>query len=128
MTTEKLAAFGIIFIGILAAFIVVGIIKFALRPLFFYIFDKAARVWERLHDTKRKLQLLVRVLHTAAEWAKAERALRDYSNPRSALCTVDNEQWHRIVLQSEVTEQRLLDAVENARSEGLNLSRFSIWN
>jgi hypothetical protein len=52
-----------------------------------------------------------KVIAAAREWAAAERKLRDVNYKRTF---PDGEEWHRISLAADWTEERLLAAVSEA--------------
>lgn len=88
----------------------------------------AVRLHIAIRRTARKLRALARVLNAAAEWAAAERELRVFNNrPRpssypdlqAALAWDFDEQ--RIVTNCDFTENVLLETVQVATEEGLNL-------
>jgi hypothetical protein len=55
--------------------------------------------------------MIQQVIAAAREWAAAERKLRDVNYKRTF---PDGEEWHRITLASDWTEERLLAAVAEA--------------
>ncbi len=82
-------------------------------------------VQDRIHDTRSRLRLLASVVRAAAAWAHAERALRNRQSTTLWKNELFEEGNHRLSLRCDMTEQDLLDAVEKAESEGLNLPTFT---
>jgi hypothetical protein len=79
----------------------------------------------RVQRIRRQLKALAYVLYAAQRWADAEQALRDYNAKQRALGYAFDESAHEASLNSDWTEQRLLEAIRAAKAEGLNLNLFA---
>ncbi len=80
----------------------------------------------RIYRIRRQLKALAAVLYAAKQWADSELALRYYNatHPAHSGYRFD-EDAHRVVLDSDWAEQRLLGAIRAAEAKGLNLNLFS---